>query len=130
MLSPRPCATTVLYYRLNVRPAALRWKLPSGADEAPLTRAACAALIRQVAEASADDHGAEPVLARLACPRGPMQPPEPHVLQLTALLQRWYELSDGCTVVSTHPPRLSGAVPQHLRASWSRVPRLVELGLL
>ena len=56
--------------------------------------------------------------------------PEPHVRELATTLEQWCRLGFGCTVVSHRPPRLAGAVPQHLSVTWDRVPRLVEYGLL
>ena len=105
--------------------AFLLWKNPNAHDvHRPLQRDVCNAL---VAEVGVEHEGALGyVLEMLA-----LHAPEEHVAELVGTLERWFQLGDGCTVVSNDGvPALAGAVPQHLETIWKRVPRLVESGLL
>ena len=108
--------------------AFLIWKNP-GAHEVALplgSAAACNGLVAEVAACGEQEAGGlERVLARLA-----QHAPDEHVRELVAVLTHWYELGDGCTVASHHPPSLAGVVSSDLRTTWGRVPRLVEHGLL
>ncbi|KAL1528133.1 hypothetical protein AB1Y20_009497 [Prymnesium parvum] len=105
--------------------AYLLWKNP-GAHlvSAPLTKAGCDALIATAAR-GCDEECLGDVVATLE-----QHAPREHVSDLLAILQLWYTLGDGCTVISHNPPKLAGAIPQHLRAIWDRVPLLVEFGFL
>ena len=105
----------------------LLWKNPLGHEVSePLPREDYYELVKRVARADADDadtlDGVLTVLSEHA-PRG-------HVTELLATLERLVRVGDGCIVASHAPPRLEGAVPDHLRVVWDRVPALVAAGHL
>ena len=103
----------------------LLWKNPSAHGVTwPLTKKRCNALVAELGGAT------EPSVLHRVTEELVQHAPGRHVTDLLAELERWFELGDGCTVVSHRPPELVGAVPHHLSAIWSRVPKLVEYGLL
>jgi len=106
--------------------AYLLWKNPGGHEVCcPLDRKLCNELLLEVAEQSNDESGLEPVLEKLG-----RHAAQQHVASLVDMLQEWIVLGDGCRVASHGPPSLTGVMSSDVRAVWSRVPQLSELGLL
>lgn len=106
--------------------AYLMWKNPAGHHvESPLTRDSTNALVSSLSWAPSQPDGAQGVVDALAS-----HAPKFHVDKLVDMLQRCYDLGDGCVVVGHRPPELAGELPSHLRRMWGRVPELVETGHL
>ena len=107
--------------------AFLMWKNPVAHEvHTPLAREYCDALIGMAGsgEHESSVHEVESALAEHATTS--------HVQELIGMLERWYECGDGCVVVATWPPRLSGVMPKHVSDIWdpARVDRLIEYELL
>ena len=102
--------------------AYLLWKNPSAHGvQAPLSRdvvdRACAQLQEQ--------ESVEQVVEMLE-----QHAPLKEIRELVATFERWIVVGAGCTVQSVDPPTLSGEVPNDLGAVWSRIPALLDYGLL
>jgi len=106
--------------------AFLLWKSPATHEvHLTFTRDECNALISAV-----DGDGQAPPLESVLMALE-QHASEEHVRGLVTMLQQWYDIGDGCTVVSDGGvPALAGTVPWHLKSVWQRVPRLVKAGLL